>query len=205
VTDREGHILTRQPEVGRTVLVTSVGTAAGSRAAAAALACAGSPPDRPALLIDLGGGRAPRPSPVATAAARALEERLTAHLPEPGLASRGRFCHLSLSSGQDGIERLAAALPSVRDSLAVVHLPPRLLQPALEEPRLRPAAALLRADLREDRALTALAVRELMERGMEVAVLKRPVGWLPSRAALLGALPTGSEALPRRVVERSLR
>ena len=42
------------------VLATAVGAASGSKAAAAALACAGSEPDRPSLLIDL-GGRAPRP------------------------------------------------------------------------------------------------------------------------------------------------
>jgi hypothetical protein len=202
---RAGHASASQGEVGRTVLVTAVGAATGCRAAAAALACAGSRPDGSALLIDLGEGRAPRPSLIATAAARALEERLAAHLPESGLASRGRFCHLSLPSGQDGIERIIAAVPTVRDSVAVIHLPARLLQPVLEEARLRPSAALLRADLGEDRALTALAVRELLERRIDVAVLKRPIGWLPARAALLGALATGSEALPPRVVERILR
>ena len=69
---------------GAVVLVTAVGAASGARAAAAALACAASEPDRAALLIDLDGGRAPRPSLVATSAARALEERLAAHLPDAG-------------------------------------------------------------------------------------------------------------------------
>lgn len=205
MTDRAGPSLASRSEAGRTVLVTSVGAAAGSRAAAAALACAGSEPDRSGLLIDLGQGRAPRPSLIATVAARELEERLAGHLPKAGLASRGRFCHLSLPSNVGGIEQIAAAQPTVRDSIAVIHLQPRLLQPALEEPRLRPIAALLRADLAGDRALTALAARELMERGIAVTVLKRPLGWLPARAALLGALPTASEALPHRAIERLLR
>ena len=42
---------------GAVVLVTAVGAATGSRAAAAALACAASESDRAALLIDLDGGR----------------------------------------------------------------------------------------------------------------------------------------------------
>jgi hypothetical protein len=66
---------------GPVVLVAPVGAAVGSRPAAAALACAGSELDRAGLLIDLDDGRAPRPSLIATAAARALEERLAAHLP----------------------------------------------------------------------------------------------------------------------------
>lgn len=194
-----------QSDAGGVVLVIRVGSATGSRAAAAALACVGSEPDRSGLLIDLDEGRAPRPSLIATASARALEERLAAHLPTCGLASRGRFCHLSLPSDLDGIEQIAAALPVVRDSISVVHLPPPLLQPALEEPRIRPSAALVCADLAKDRALTVLTARALMERGIQVAVLKRPIGWLAARAALFGALPTANEALPRRVSGRCLR
>ncbi len=205
MTDSIGSLPASRPDAERTVLVTGVGAATGSRAAAAALACAGSEPDRAGLLVDLGEGRAPRPSLIATAAARALEERLAAHLPKAGLASRGRFCHLTLPSDKDGIEQALAALPIVRGSVGVIHLPPRLLQPALEEPRLRSSAALLRADLAEDRPLTALAVRELIERGIRVAVLKRPLGWLAARAALLGALPAGSQALPLRATGRLLR
>lgn len=197
--------LVSRPQAGRTVFVTGVGTATGSWAAAAALACAGSESDRAGLLIDLGAGRNPRPSLIATAAARELEERLATHLPKTGLASRGWFCHLVLPPDPNGVEQIAAALPAVRDSTAVIHLPPRLVQPALDEPRFRPSAAFLRADLPENRALTALAARELMERGIRVAVLKRPLGWLAGRAALLGALPTGSQALPPRLTERLLR
>jgi hypothetical protein len=187
----------------RVVLAVGVGAATGSRASAAALACACSEPDRTGLLIDLSEDRAPRPSLVATAAARALEERLVAHLPDASVASRGRFCHLALPAGPNGVERIAAALPLVRESVAVIHLPPRLLQDVLAEPRIDPTAALLRADLRTDRALTALVVRDLMERSIRVAVLKRSLGWLAARAALLGALPE-DRALPLRMIERLL-
>jgi hypothetical protein len=196
---KEGFGVGKTPKSFPLVVVTRVGAAAGSRAAAAALACAGSDSDRAGLLIDLADGRAPRPSLLATAAARDLEERLAAHMPEAGVASRGSTCHLKLPGAVDGIERIPAALPLARGAIAAIHLPPALLQPALAEPRIGATGALLRADLREDRALTALAVRDLVARGLRVAVLKRPLDWLSARRALLGALPADA-ALPRSVL-----
>lgn len=189
---------------GTVVLVTWAGEASGSRAAAAALACAGSDPDRPGLLVDL-GGRPPRPTLVASAGARELEERLAAHMPEARAASRGQTCHLALPADEDGLERLPAALPLVRDSIAVVHLPPTLLHSALASPRVEPTGALLRADLSSDCALTGLAVRDLLARGLRVAVLKRPLAWIPARRALFGVLPAGAPCgLPPRLSDRLL-
>ncbi|HET9163908.1 MAG TPA: hypothetical protein VFN89_10785 [Solirubrobacterales bacterium] len=179
------------------VLVCRVGAAIGSRGAAAALACAASEPDRAALLIDLedGGGR--RSTLFATSGARALEERLAAHLPDAAVASRGRFGQLTLAPEPAEIEALAAALPLARESAAVVHLPPDLLRAMLAAPRIRPTAVLLRADVADDRALTALVVRDLIGQGLRVAVLKRRLGWVVERAALCGALPGEAQALPR--------
>lgn len=190
---------------GPVILVASVGAAAGSKAAASALACAGSEPDQAGLLIDLSSAHSLRPSLVATSGARGLEERLAAHLPEAGVASRGATCHLGLAADTSSIEQIAAALPLVRDSVVAVHLPPHLLQPALEEARIGATGALLVADLTRDRALTALAVRDLLTRGLRVAVLKRPLSWLTARRALLGALPSDTNALPPRLVKRLLR
>lgn len=189
---------------GAMILVMTVGAARGSKAAAAALACAASEPDLAALLIDLDEGRALRPSLIATAGARALEERLVAHMPGTRVASRGSVCHLKLPADPEGIEGIAAALPLARESAGVIHLPPRLLHPVLEETRIRPTAAMLRADLAQDRALTALAVRDLMARGLRVAVLKRPLGRPAAWTAQLGALPAGSGVLPARLRERLL-
>jgi hypothetical protein len=186
-------------------LVSRAGRAEGSRAAAAALACAGSGPDRAALLVELTGGRAPRPALIATAAARALEERLAAHLPEAGVASRGQICHLTLPEDEDGVARIPSALALVRDSAGVVHVSPSLLQAALSEARIDASAALLRADLDPDRSLVALAVRDIMRRGLPVAVLKRPLAWVPARRALFGALPADAAGgLPPRVLDRCL-
>jgi hypothetical protein len=62
---------------------------------------------------------------------------------------------------------------------------------------------LLRADLAEDRALTALTVGDLAARGLPVAVLKRPLAWIPSRRALFGVLPAGAPGgLPAGLVKR---
>jgi hypothetical protein len=189
----------------RTTLVSWAGRAEGSRAAAAALACAGSDQDRAALLLELADGRPPRPALVATAAARRLEERLAAHLPEAGVASRGRLCHLTLPASPEGVERAPAALALVRDAACVLHLPPALLRAALDAARVDASSALLRADLDRDRPLAALAARDLMDRGLRVAVLKRPLAWLPGRRALSGALPGGAAGgLPRLVLDRCL-
>ena len=128
------------------ILVTAVGAASGSKAAAAALACAGSEPDRPGLLIDL-GGRPPRPTLVASAGARELEERLAVHLPQLRAASRGQTCHLAVPGEPEAFESVRAALPLVRDSVAVIHLPPARLQEALADAGIRLTGAMLRADL----------------------------------------------------------
>ncbi len=189
---------------GPVVLVTAVGAASGARAAAAALACAASEPDRAALLVDLSEGRPPRPSLIATAGARALEERLSAHLPDARIASRGQICHLVLSSEAAGIEQIAAAIPVVRESVAVIHLPPSLARPTLEEPRIPATGVLLRADLADTRALTALAVRDLIAQPLSVVVQKHPLPWLVDRMALLGVSLHGGAFLPPRVVDRLL-
>lgn len=191
-------------DVSPVVLVVRVGSVGGSTAAAAALACAASEPDRAALLIDLDGGHPPRSTLVATAGARALEERLVAHLPDEAIASRGRICRLSLPASREDLDAVAAALPLVREAVAVVHLPPSLLRPMFAEPRIRPTAALLCADVTRDRALTALAAGDLIGRGLRVAARKRPLDWLTSRGAGLGALPAGTRGLSPRLCERLL-
>lgn len=170
------------------IFATAVGAASGSKAAAAALACAGSEPDRPGLLIDV-GGRPPRPTLVASTGARELEERLAVHLPRLRAASRGQTCHLAVPDDPAAFESVRAALPLVRDSVAVIHLSAARLQDALADTCLRPSGAMLRADLDQDRALTALVVRELVDRGLRTKVLRAPPAWVPARRALFGVLP----------------
>jgi hypothetical protein len=187
-----------------TLLVTAAGAAEGSRAAAAALACAGADVDRTALLVDL-GGKAPRPTLVASEAARRLEQRLAAHLPQARVAARGQICCLAAADDADGIAAASAAVTVARGGLCVVHAPPALAQAAIGPgagvPRF--SGALLRADLGRDRALVALAVHDLMARDLRLAVLKRPLGWVASRRAHFGVLAAGSPGgLPVRTLCR---
>ena len=190
---------------GPTVLVTAMGEAEGCRGAAAALACAGADLDLAALLVDV-GGRAPRPTLLASAAARRLEERLVAHLPQARVAARGQVCHLAVPAEPEGLEAASAAVTVARGALAVVRLPPASLQPLLTaEIGLEPSGALLRADIAADRALLALAVRGLIDRGLDVAVLKRRLGWVAERRALFGTLaPDAAGGLPKFVLRRLL-
>lgn len=180
-----------------TVLVTAVGSAEGSRGAAAALACAGADADLATLLVEV-GGKAPRPTLLASAAAQGLEERLVAHLPQARVAARGQVCHLTVSTELEGLETASAAVTVARGAMAVIHLPPVLLQPLLNDglgPE--PSSVLLRADIATDRALLALVVRDLMDRGLSVAVLKRRLSWVAERRALFGALaPDATAGLP---------
>jgi hypothetical protein len=182
-------------------LVTAVGAAEGSRGAAAALACAGADGDRAPLLVDV-GGRTPRPTLIASAAARQLEERLRAHLPEARVAARGQVCHLAAAADPEGLELASAATTIARESGAVLHLPPELLHEVLAAPGWRPTGVLLRADLNGDRALVGLAVRDLIARGIPAVVLKRRLAWVAERRALFGVLPAGT---PGGISERHVR
>ncbi len=90
-------------------------------------------------------------------------------------------------------------------ALAVVHVAPDLLQPLLDTPGApRLDAALLRADLDRGAPLVALAVDDLLERGLRVAVLKRRLGWVAERRAGFGALGSDSGGLPESLLRRLL-
>jgi hypothetical protein len=188
-----------------TVAVTAAGAAEGSRGAAAALACAGADLDLATLLVDV-GGRAPRPTLLASAAASRLEERLVAHLPQARIAARGQVCHLAVPAGAEGLEIAAAAVTVARGALAVLHLPPPMFRLLLADGvRPRPSGVLLRADLAADRPLVALAARDLIAQGLDLAVLKQRLSWVAERRALFGALaPEAAGGLPSYLVQRLL-
>jgi hypothetical protein len=188
-------------KTGPTVTVAAVGEAEGSRGAAAALACAAADLDLATLLIDV-GGRPPRPALLASAAAQKLEERLAAHLPEARVAARGQVCHLAIPADAEGLERAAAAAEVARETTVVVHVPPPMLQEALDC-GLSLSGVLLRVDLRQDRPLLALAASDLIGRGLAFGVLKHRLSWVAERRALFGALPAASQGpLPPRLLRR---
>jgi hypothetical protein len=188
--------------VGPLVLVSAVGEAEGSWGAAAALACAGAEVDSAPLLVDV-GGRTPRPTLIASAAAQKLESRLKAQLPDAKVAARGQVCHLAVPAKPDGIALAASAADTAREGGVVLHVPPELLHTVLADLDGLVSAVLLRADLRSDRALVALAVRDLIDRGVAAAVLKRRLTWVAERRAMFGVLPAGAAGgLPQRLVRQ---
>lgn len=192
------------PRPGTVVAVAAVGAAEGSRGAAAALSCAGAGIGTAALLVDV-GGRVPRPTLIAAAAAHQLEERLAARLPSLRPAARGEVCHLWVPDDADGLAAVGTAVTVARGGLTVVHVAPDLLQPLLDTPEApRPDAVLLRADLAVARPLVALAVDDLLGRGLRVAVLKRRLGWVAERRAGFGVLGSDSGGLPESLVRRLL-
>jgi hypothetical protein len=193
------------PSAAATVFATAVGEAEGCRGAAAALACAAADADRATLLVDV-GGRAPRPTLLASSAAHRLEERLAAHLPAARVAARGQVCHLAVPADSEGLATASAAVTVARDSLSVLHVPSTALRPLLDE-RLGPppTGVLLRADLGVDRALLALVARDLLGQGLAVAVLKRRLGWVAERRALFGSLAPNADALPPRLLRQLAR
>jgi hypothetical protein len=191
-------------KVGPTVVVVAaIGDAYGSLGGAAALACAGAGDELASILIDV-GGRLPRPTLLASSAARRLEEGLAVRLPEIRAAARGRCCHLSVGVDNAGLEAAAAAVSESCVDLAVLHLPPVLAgraPQALEGIRI--TSVLLRADLRVARPLVAPVVRDLMDQGFRVGVLKQRLGWVAERRALFGALPPDApDGLPPLLLSR---
>jgi hypothetical protein len=170
----------------RSVLVSSVSSARGAPALAAALATAIGQSGRPALLVELGETPRRRPTLLASADARELELLVREQVPfEP--AARGHACHLLLPAESESLELAAEALEAVPAGAAcVIHAPPRLWQAALDHSRLRFDAGLLGAELPDDRALAGLAVRDLHRRRLRARVAGRPLGPLASRRAMAG-------------------
>jgi Transglycosylase SLT domain/D-alanyl-D-alanine carboxypeptidase/Putative Flp pilus-assembly TadE/G-like len=181
-------------------VVTGIGDARGAPALAAALA-AGSARGG-CLLLELGAenGRR-RPTVLASEGARAIEDALSTSLPEVRPAARGHACHVCLAAEPETLDVAAAALAALpRGAAAVAHIPERLWQDGLAHPGLRPRGGLLRVELPRDRALAALAVRDLRRRRARVKLAKRPLSWVATRRAMAGLPPGGrAEAGLRRL------
>jgi Transglycosylase SLT domain/D-alanyl-D-alanine carboxypeptidase/Putative Flp pilus-assembly TadE/G-like len=174
-------------------LVTGIREAPGAPALAAALAAGPAPGG--ALLLELGVENGERRHTVlASEGARAIEEALSGSLPELRFAARGHACHACLPAEPEALDLAAAALAEIpSETPGVVHIPEPLWQEGLAHPGLRPNGALLRVELPRDRALAALAVRDLRCHRARVKLAKRPLSWVASRRAMAG-LPLGGQA-----------
>jgi hypothetical protein len=184
------------------VLASTLGSASGGLALSAAVAIAlarQSGPGSGIVMAEVGGAPRRPPTLLASASARKLEDELRAAGLEH-VAARGRLCWLCLEAGEDSARELDRAVAAASSRLLLAHVPPALWMPLLDW--LCPRAGLLRADTRADRALAALAVSELRERGMGARIATRPLGRVGARRAVAGLDPGGTSS---RRVERLAR
>lgn len=191
-------------------IATALPGAGGAVPTAAALAVATASLDRfrdrgGVLVAEAGGERRRGPTMLASAAARQLEDVLRAD----GLAAsaRGALCWTHIEA--DGAEALAVLRALLRAAgeraaAGVVCLPPRLWRATLEDERLRVSGGLLRAELPAQRALAALAVRELIAADLRAKVVARAPGAVAGRRALAGLDPGGAAGERARRLARGL-
>ncbi|HEY8467070.1 MAG TPA: transglycosylase SLT domain-containing protein [Solirubrobacterales bacterium] len=168
------------------VLATSLGDAPGGPALAAALAFALAR-DGSAIWARP-GAEAPRPTLLASRAARELEARLR----EAGwqAAARGAICELRLPDDEPA-EALARARADCGGAALVAWLGERDWRAAVEHHELAADGALIRAERDRDRALTALLAIELRARRISPHVVMAAPGAVGTRRALAGIDPGG--------------
>jgi len=188
------------------VIVTGVGEAPRSEAAAALLAVEAASAEGSALLLELDPPRPRRPAVLAATGARELEELLARLVPEASPAARGRLCCVALPGGEAGLAAAGVALREAGEDVpSVLWARGETFRDAVEDPGLAPAGVLLRADLQRDRALSALLVRDLLGRGLAVRVAKRTPDRFASWRALAGMSAGGDTFVPGRQLLGRLR
>ncbi len=171
------------------VAVTSLPGAAGGAATAAAVGVAvarmGAREPLGVVVVDTESSSRPRPTLVSSAAARGLESRLRTDLPA---VARGAICAVTATK-----ESLPDAIDICRESGAatvVVHGEPALWRELVDTGEID--AAVIRADTKASRPLTALAARDLISAGTPTCVMPRPPGLVATRRALAG-IESGGE------------
>jgi hypothetical protein len=156
----------------------------------------------PVLLVELGGGRARGPTMLAADGARSLERALR----DEGLeaAARGHLAWLRLA-GDEATEALAGAIEHGAAARAVVvACSGAEARALLDAGAVQPDAIVLRADLPAQRALAALAVRDLGAEAGRVRVVGRGLGRVAARRAIAGIDPGGDASRRMRRLARRL-
>jgi hypothetical protein len=209
---RESHAADAEPVNGTAappvILASAIGGSGGAASLAAAIGVAATAGagGGAALLVDVAGGQRRGPTVLASEAARELEDRVR------GIggvfeaaAARGNLCHLALPDAEDPLEPVAALLAhELPASAVIVHMSQELWPRAIVEKRLSAAAGVLRAELPGDRALAALAVGELRDRGLRAKIVSDPLGRVASRRALAGLEPGGAASRRAARLARAL-
>jgi len=171
------------------VAVTSLPGCGGGPATAAAigvaLARSGGAEPRGVVLVDSQAESRRRPTLVSSVPARELESRLAAAVPA---VARGTLCAVAVSE-----RHLADTLDLCRAACAsslVVHVRPELWRELIDGDEAD--AAVLRADPRAARSLTAMAASDLISAGVPTGVITRAPGVVATRRALAGIEPGGN-------------
>ncbi len=185
--------------VAATALPGAGGVAATAAAVGVAIARTGASEPLGVIVLDAESGSRPRPTLVSSGAARRLESRLRLDLPA---VARGAICAVGATD-----ESLPDAIDLCRDSGAaavVLNAEPTTWREILDGGAV--GAAVLRADAKAARALTALAAGELIRAGTPTCVVPRAPGLVAARRALAGIEPGGEVGLRAgRFARRLLR
>jgi Transglycosylase SLT domain/D-alanyl-D-alanine carboxypeptidase len=204
-SDAEAVSGTASPPV---ILASAIGGSGGAASLAAAIGVAATAVagGGAALLVDVAGGQRRGPTVLASEAARELEDRVRGFGGVfEAAAARGNLCHLSLPDAEDPLEPVAELLArELPASAVIVHMSQELWPRAIVDERLSAAAGVLRAELPGDRALAALAVGELRDRGLRAKVVSDPLGRVASRRALAGVEPGGAASRRAARLARAL-
>jgi hypothetical protein len=166
------------------------GGLAAAASVAVSLAATGAAGARGVLMVEAAAERNRGPTMLASEGARRLERALG----EAGIqaAARGRLCWLCLERESSAFEDLTAAVGTAVDARAVVtHLPGSLWRAAVGCAELGVGAGVLRAELPRQRTLTALAVRELRDAGIQARIFSCAPGPVAARRVISGLEPGG--------------
>jgi soluble lytic murein transglycosylase-like protein len=172
-------------------------------AAALAVALSGSGTRR-VVMLEVGAEGRRRPTLLSSRAARALERAL----PDLQAAARGSVCWATCE--REGWREACATCVAAAPDAIVIALPPRAWRELVDERPHGLAAALLTADLPRQRALAALAVRDLHARRIRAAVRRGSAGLVAARRAIAGIDPGGElgasgSRLAARLLDRAPR
>lgn len=190
------------------ILATGLADAEGALAGVACLALAlaersrradPKAPERPVILFEVGRSRR-RPTLLASDSARRLESVLAA-IDGVQASARGSLCWASAADSDRLVELVGLDQPID----VVAYLSPAQWRSALDDPRLRPDAVVVRADPKRHASVCALLARELRQRRLAHAIQTAGPGLIGSRRALAGIAPGGEVERKAARLARRLR
>jgi Transglycosylase SLT domain/D-alanyl-D-alanine carboxypeptidase len=175
--------------VAVTSLPGAVGGAATAAAVGVALARSGASSEPlGVVLIDAESASRPRPTLVSSAPARALEASLQVDLPA---VARGTLC--TVTAAGNNLPEAIEMCGLHGAGAVVVRSDPETWRELVDTGEV--VAAVLRADTKASRPLTALVTRDLIASGISTGVVPRPPGLVATRRALAGIEPGGELGL----------